>query len=133
MFDATKFLKPEGHCVIVERKADGSCFAYDHTQHYEVYKARKEKGLPITQQKYITDSPLLHIKLMEKETGKIYNIEKVIDEWYAGWFRKLLIENNRSHAVVYWENISCFDPIILEGIEETKERFELIFNVNGEQ
>jgi len=130
MFDAIKVLKPEGHNIIVERKTDGSCFAYDHTQHYEIYKAKKDKGLPTTQQKYLTDSPLLHVKLMEKATWKLYTIEKVIDEWYAGWYRKLLICNNGSHGVVEWENISCFDPIIIEGIKEMQEKFEIVIDLN---
>lgn len=72
--------------------------------------------------------PLQNLKLRERESGKNYIVDSVHKQHYYGFYIVLLIraEGTQSHGVAYWENISCKDTTILEGIQEAHERFEII-------
>ena len=112
---------------VIERKDNGDFFMFNHTHHYQVWKTRKEKGLPVTEQKEFKDSPLIGRKILNKEKNKVCTIEKVVQEWYGGWYLKILmVDNIGSSCVCGWENISNFNPIILEEIETAHKTYELI-------
>jgi hypothetical protein len=120
-------MNPFQHNKIIERYPDGSYFEFDHTHYYEVWKARKEKGFPVTEHVILEDHVLVGKHMFDRSTGKAYVVEQVIKEWYAGWYIKLLIrDENCSHGVRAWENLSCFDPMILEQIREHKNDMYLI-------
>lgn len=65
------------------------------------------------------------LKLYENETGKRYVVDSVHKHHYFGYYIMLLIraEGSNSHGSIYWENITCKDPTVIEGIEEAHSRF----------
>jgi hypothetical protein len=65
------------------------------------------------------------LKLVERKSGKKYVVDSVHKQHFMGYYIMLLVreEGSNSHGVVYWENITCKDPNILEGIEQTHQRF----------
>lgn len=116
-----------------------------HLSHYNlVEEARLKRGLPTrkdftedwdTREGYNIAGKRLHTRhhpyqdlhLIERETGKRYIVDSVHKHHYFGFYMVLLVreEGSQSHGVVCWENISCHDPITLEGIKEAHERFEI--------
>lgn len=85
----------------------------------------------------VFESTLYSKCLRRKTDGKIYNIEKVIienwtldarlgEEKYSGWWIKLLIENDQSHCLIYWQNINCTEPFIRQRCEQSAHDYELI-------
>lgn len=79
----------------------------------------------------VLESDLYNHRLQRKSDGKIYNIEKVIVENWTldggtGWWIKLLIENDKSHNLLYWQNINCTEPDIVQMCKETRAKYELI-------
>lgn len=118
------------------------------TQHYaRVNDARKSIGLPHRDDfKKSWDSrtgfaidgtrlntcphPYHKLQLVERETGKSYIVDAVYKHHYFGYYIMLLIRESgsNSHGTAYWENISCMDPTVIDGIKEAKERFEVINN-----
>ena len=99
-----------------------STINYDHWM--VVYKRRKTEGtiLENKDSKSLSDHPLLGKKFFDAETNLTYNIEKVCKQWWGGYYIALLIEQNGSHALRYWENISTEDETILESIRENREK-----------
>lgn len=92
---------------------------------YKVWDART--GEAIDGKPFQTKPHELHkVMLIENETGKEYHVDCVMEQHYFGYYIGLLIreKGTKSHGTVYWENINCKDPIVLEGIEETKKRFK---------
>jgi hypothetical protein len=112
--------------VYEERSEDGTYFRFDVGHDHKVWKARKEAGLSVRQHKDLTKNPNVPTKIYSKENDKIYNVERVYAEWHMGWHVKILAENNKSHVVIYWENINCFSKIILGMIEENRKKFKVI-------
>ena len=75
----------------------------------------------------VVESDLYDHGLRRKSDGKEYNIEAVyVEKWEGGWFFKLLIECDQSHAVVYWQNITCPCPTVKEICTRTQKNYELI-------
>lgn len=126
-------------------------FGMDTSHYNRVHNKRKELGLD-TRDNYIdswdsrtgfdiTGAPLntkyhpLHdVKLLEKETGKIYIIDLVCKHHHYGYYIMLLIrqEGSKSHGSVLWENISCLDNDTLNSIKENQERFTIL-NKDGSE
>jgi hypothetical protein len=113
---------------IEQRDSEGNFFSFNFAHHYEVWKARKDAGLPVTTSKNITDGhPLKGKTVIRKSDGKSYVIKGVYREWYGGWFIKVIMDDvNQSSAVRYWESQGCWHPDILEGITETHQEMELV-------
>lgn len=63
--------------------------------------------------------------LSRHSDGNDYEIVSVHQQWYAGWYIGLLLVRNESHSFVFWENISCIEPMIVKNIEEARLRFFL--------
>lgn len=55
----------------------------------------------------------------------IYSVEGVYKQWYGGWYIAILLEKNRSHHLVFWENINCIHPVILDAIKECRKEYRL--------
>jgi hypothetical protein len=66
--------------------------------------------------------------LVEKETGTKYIIELVCKHHDYGYYWVIIArkEGTKSHATIWWENISCRYNVVLEGIAEARERYEMI-------
>lgn len=66
-------------------------------------------------------------KILDKTTEKLYNIERVVKQYYNyGWYITLVLERNGSHDQVTWENISVKEDWIIEEIQENQEIYEII-------
>lgn len=122
--------------VCEARKKRNIDIAFDHLfkwplplreEFYESWDARE--GHNIEGKKLNTRHHPLHDKiLLELETGNRYEVDAVHKQHYLGFYTALLIrqEGSKSHGVIYWENDTCKDPNIIEGIEESQQRFKLI-------
>lgn len=80
----------------------------------------------------VLESDLYQRKLRNKKTGAVYNIDKVVvEKWamedgYHGWWIKLLIEIDMSHGLIYWQNINCTEPYIVEACSTVRDKFEWV-------
>lgn len=98
---------------------------YDH--YHTVYKIRSAEGTLIDDDHgNIPNHPLVGKKFYDAELDKTYNIEKVCKHWYGGYYLTLLIENNQSHALRSWENISTDNEIILESINDNRKKCKIL-------
>lgn len=111
-------------CMII--KDENGTFGFNIQHDYNVWKVRKDRGLPCNRQECLSNHPLKGQKLLNYSNGKTYDIVDVYREWHCGWFVKLLIEHNESHAVIYWENINCFDDYIIETIKNHRKECEIL-------
>jgi len=66
--------------------------------------------------------------LIKKETGEKYIIDLVSKHHYYGsyWVIMFRKEGTKSHGTIFWENIDCHDPTMLEGIEDAHLRFDMV-------
>lgn len=142
-----EFLKEEDYKLLRDGKRYG--FGLDFTQYNAVVRAREEynktnpgtyvmredlykvwdarTGIAIDGKPFKTKPHELHkVMLTENETGKEYHIDCVMEQHYFGYYTALLVreKGTLSHGTVYWNNINCKDPVIIDGIEETKKRFK---------
>jgi hypothetical protein len=99
-------------------------FNVDHYR--KVREARTIAGLPVAKLSEQVDHPLVGKKLRKIETGNVYNVERVFKEFYLGWFYKAVIEHNKSHGIVFFENVTCGCKEVVDQIEKFKDRFEII-------
>ena len=114
--------------VLTESSPEGSNFPYKDSLNLDLYNAirneRKRLGIPKHSHNIILeDHPLVGKKIKKIETNKIYNIEQVNQQWYAGWYIGLLIEHNGSHGFIWYENIDCWNDIVVDSIEENKTKY----------
>jgi hypothetical protein len=93
---------------------------FDH--YMKVYRLRRTKET----ENHAIEHPLLGQSLIDSQSGKLYLIEKVVKHWLWGWYIALLIQNNGSHCLVRWENISSGDDLIIDGIEQNRKRYSLV-------
>ena len=100
---------------------------YDLDLYRKIRKVRKLNGLPIADLSVKINYPLVGKQLKSKKTGSIYLIEKAYKQWLWGWYVTLLLEHNKSHAVVFWENISSQSNFIKIRCKKTRnDEFELV-------
>jgi hypothetical protein len=66
--------------------------------------------------------------LVNKKTGTKYIIELVCKHHDYGYYWVIIArkEGTKSHTTIFWENISCRYSVVLEGIAEARERYEMI-------
>lgn len=100
-------------------------FRFNLNHYMNVRAAREAYNLPTNTNQKLNNHPLVGRKL-QKYNGDIYNIEGVYKHWYQGWYICLLIEHNKSHVQCFWEDICCYNEIILRGIDDDRQRFTLI-------
>lgn len=95
--------------------------------HYEVRNERKRLNINNhTLNIVIENYPLIGRKIRKEETGVVYNIEQANKHWYCGWYIGLLIECDGSHAFIWYENIDCWNDIVVNSIEKNKTKYTLI-------
>lgn len=70
--------------------------------------------------------PLKRKKIKNRITGEMYSIEKVVKQFYNGWYITLLLERNGSHDQLIWENLTSKEDWISEEILENQEMYEII-------
>jgi len=94
-----------------------------NTAHYiKVRNERERLGLPVKRQSDRIDHPLIGKKV--KTSEKEYTVDYACKQWYWGYYITLfLVDDAGSHAVRYWENISCINETVLESIEENQKNF----------
>ena len=92
----------------------------------EVRKKRRELGLPVPDwNAELPDHKLLNRKLYKKK-DRLYTIVKVAKHWYSGWYIVLLLVNDEdSSHLIFWENINCEDDLILSQIAEIRQDYFL--------
>jgi len=99
-----------------------------HTDHYlKVRGAREKRGLPIKTKEEILDHPLINKQIYNFEEKKVFVIKSAWKHWYLGWYVTLLADNDvGSTFVIWWNNINCHEPIIIEDIELNQKRWSLL-------
>lgn len=85
----------------------------------KVRKDRIDSTLPIAH-------PLVGRSLLNTETGKIYIVEKAVKHWLWGYYIALLIQNQGSHALIRWENISSSENDILHDVAKNQKRYLVV-------
>lgn len=99
----------------------------NHDHYTKVYKIRSKEGTLIDDDHgNIPDHPLVGKKFYDSELDKTYNIEKVCKHWWGGYYIALLIENNGSHALRWWENISTDEESVLESINDNRKKCKIL-------
>lgn len=76
--------------------------------------------------KYLTGHEWIGKKVMNLETKKVYNVEKVWKDYFDGYFLLALIKNNQSHGVLIIDNIDSTSEIISDAVNKTKKIYKLI-------
>ena len=117
--------------ILTESSPEGTRFPYKDKLNLDLYRqVRKERerlGIPNQNHNIVLeDHPLIGKKIKKTETGKIYNIEQVNQQWYAGWYIGLLIECNGSHGFLLNENIDCWNDIVVDSIKENKTKYTIL-------
>jgi hypothetical protein len=93
--------------------------------YYEIWKIRSKKDskhyFDYKNWALLENHELKGKRLFDKSTNKEYTVMNVYQEFYYGYFIKLLImDDNDSSAIRFWKNISCKNKNILDAIEESK-------------
>ena len=123
---------------------------FNEKLYLKVLKERDRLGLPSFDDIYpesgrIFNHELENRKIKNVENGKDYTIHSVHKHWYHGWYYMVLAyslcetksevlrtdtidgkDYARSHAPIFWENISCINDSILESIAENRTEFILV-------
>lgn len=102
-------------------------------EHYrKVKRARKEEGLPVftEQMKFDGDDahPLLGEKFREIKSGETYVVDSVSTCWFDGFYVQMAIrkEGTKSHALIFWENLSSEAKSIIDGVEAARNNYERV-------
>lgn len=108
--------------------------------YYRVWKARKANGL-ITANEYLPHIPDFHdvysgnfncslvgAKIKDKDSRKVYVIEKVFVRYYFGWYVEILYERKKSHGMITWMSITDFshDQYISNECARRRSEFVLV-------
>lgn len=84
-----------------------------------------ERGNENTIHKRISDSNEIDSDLKGRtvlacDTRKQYIVDRVFKQWHKGYYIVLaLVDDNRSHRMLYWKNINSQDEIIIKSINES--------------
>lgn len=120
-------------------------------KHYlKVLRERHKIGLSSFNDIYPENGRIFNHELENKkikniENGEEYTIQSIHKHWYHGWYYMILVyilcetksdllkteiidgkSYSRSHAPIFWENISCINEVILESIAENRTKYILI-------
>jgi len=94
----------------------------------KVLNVRDKLGISRKHDNEIKDHPLIGKKVICLDSDKeYYIIDKVCRQWYMGYYIVLaLVDENRSHRIMYYQNISCIEPIIVEDIEVNQKILQFV-------
>jgi len=103
-------------------------FKFNMDHFIKVLNEKEKLGIFFYRDKEIKDHHLLGRKCICLDSEKEYYIvDKVCKMWHLGYYvTLLLVDDNRSHRVVEWENINCHEKIILDSIEDNKKILQFI-------
>lgn len=100
-------------------------FNFDHYR--KVREKREQLGMEVADlNKQLEDDPLIGRTIIDTTTNEKYVVDAVNEHWHIGWYKVLTLNHNGSHRIVFWENISCGEPIIINQINENKQSLKLI-------
>lgn len=122
---------------------------FNENLYLKIRNERKRLGLPLFEDIYPENGRIFNHELEGKKLLKNkkteYTIQSVHKHWHHGWYYILLVYRlceshceelttdiignktyGRSHGVVYWENISCVNDVIVNGITEDRKKYKLI-------
>lgn len=94
-----------------------------NTEQYMKY--RSVRG--IESKTVYVDHPIVGKKFLYNNGGepKLVTIESVNKQWWGGYYlAALYVDSDRSHGLVFFENINCVAEYIIEAIESFKEDFK---------
>jgi hypothetical protein len=107
--------------IIKKQFSKKSIFSIDMKLCYEIYKkhpsCKNQSIYCVKQQNHQLEGK----NLCDQQSGNDFTIVSVYKQWYAGWYLLLLVEKDKSHHSLFWENINCIDEAIIKIIEETKK------------
>lgn len=131
--------------VILNKEDYIKPFTLNYDLYFKLFKVRKERGLGIREdykevydhrEGYYIDGtktvpkkhPYHDMWLINKETNVKYHIDMVSVNHQYGKYLTLVTrkDGSESHGMVFFENILCHDPIILDSIRENKKKFKLV-------
>jgi hypothetical protein len=102
-------------------------FNMDHF--LKVLREKEKLGIFFHRDNEIKDHPLVGKKCicLDNTENKVYIVDRVVKNWHLGFYVTLaLVDENRSHRMVMYENISCHETIILNDIEDNKKIVQFI-------
>lgn len=93
-----------------------------------VLNAKEKLGILQRHETELKNHPLIGKKVICLDSEKeYYTVDKVYKQWHLGYYIALaLVDNNRSHRIVYFENINCHEKLILDDIEDNKKIVQFI-------
>ena len=113
----------------------GDPMTTEQLEHYrKVKKARRSRGLPVFTEQMKFDGgdahPLLDKRLRDTKTGDTCVVDSVSTCWHDGFYVQAVIrrEGTKSHALIFWENLSSESDAVIEGVEKANEKYDLIKN-----
>jgi hypothetical protein len=119
LLDTTHYFK-----VIKKRKELGLETFHDYTQCWDNREGYYIDGTEIETKEHILHS----FKLLDRDENKLYRIDSINIHFMNGSYLMLCVAdfNTNSHKSIFFENISCHDPLIVDSINENKKRYSLV-------
>ena len=112
----------------IEKRDESGYFMVNLEHHFQVLRARKKLGLWEADRKLrnqeIKDHSLVGKYLFNKSKDEWYLVEKVNKQWYGGYYYGMLVQNNGSHAFVWFKNVNCLNKTVLESIKDAQETYD---------
>ena len=99
---------------------------FDPSLYIEVRKYRKANGFSIASLSTQIDNTLVGRKMRNRVSGEVYNVQKAHKQWHRGWYIVLLLERNKSHGCVMWENLSSDCEVVITSCEKNSQKFEIL-------
>ena len=105
---------------IIERRTTDGCYErIDINKAFDFLNQSKSRLYQEECQHSIIGKKFISIK-----TNKIITFTKAIKDWYGGfYYMGLYVDDRGSIGMIYFENINCIHPIIIDGINDFKENF----------
>ena len=107
---------------MIENTINGVKHRWDIEQYMKYRRARGIESTPV----YVVHS-IVGKQFLYNNDGepKLVTIESVNKQWWGGYYlAALYVDSDRSHGLVFFENINCVAEYIIEAIESFKEDFK---------
>lgn len=115
--------------MVHTRFSEYGSYRFNDDLYLAVRKAREQNGLPIADLTvHIDNHPLIGHICINKLNQEKFNIIKVVNNWYHGWFqRATIVSDSTGYAkVISLANINCYDEMIAEEIDKDCQLYEFI-------
>lgn len=98
-----------------------------NSEHYlKVKNEREKKGLVVKVESELINSDLVGKEIKDKEQNRLGKIIRVFNDWYCGYYLRLVVSFDDIEEEIIWEAVSCQDQSIIDKVEAIKRRFEII-------